>query len=132
VENPVTVDALELDVRLMRAPTAAETALAGVLIDDAWEEIRGRVPALDARFDAGLVTNGQVLKVIAGMVMRVLRNPEAIRQWSVDDASFTRDTALSSGLLYVTADDIALLSGVPADDKGHMSFSAPMPTAWRP
>lgn len=132
MENPVDVDALNLPVRLMRAPTTAETALAGVLIDDAWEEIRGRVPTLDARHDAGLVTDGQVRKVIAAMVMRILRNPDAIRQWTIDDGTFVRDSAVSAGLLYMTPEDVALLSGVGLDDSGHISFSAPMQVSWRP
>lgn len=132
MENPIDVAGLNLPVRLMRAPTEAEEAWASLLITEAWEEIRGRVATLDARFDAGLVTDGQVRKVIAAMVMRVLRNPDAIRQWTIDDGTFVRDSAVSAGLLYMTPDDVSLLSGVAANDSGHISFSAPMPTAWRP
>lgn len=132
MENPVDVEALNLPVRLMRAPTAAETELAAVLIGDAWEEVRGRVPTLDARFAAGLVTDGQVLKVISAMVLRILRNPDAIRQWTVDNDSFTRDSAVSAGLLYVTPEDVALLAGQSLQATGHISFSAPMAASWRP
>lgn len=131
MDNPVDVETLNLPVRLMRAPTAAETAFAEVLIGDAWEEIRGRVPTLDARFAAGLVTEGQVLKVIAAMVLRPLRNPDALRQWTVDNDSFTRDSAVSAGLLYVTPEDVALLAGQPLEATGHISFSAPMANSWR-
>lgn len=127
MENPV--DATDVAARLIRALTPAEQTAVPVLLVDAWEEVRGRVPNLDARFDAGLVTEGQVRKVVAAMVVRVLRNPEAIRQWTVDDDTFVRDTALSAGLLYVTPDEVSLLSGVSLD-VAHISFSAPMPGPW--
>lgn len=119
--NPVVIEDLE---ERFRPLTDAEKTRAQALLDDAWEELVARVPTLQARRDAGTVSDGLVRRVVAAMAVRVLRNPEAIRQWSVDDASFTRDHLVSSGLLFVSAEEFGLLAGVPMAPVGHVAFSA--------
>jgi hypothetical protein len=57
------------------------------------------------------------------MALRVLRNPNGVRQWSVDDYSETRDSALSAGSLYVSDDEAALLSGTAARRRGAFSVA---------
>jgi hypothetical protein len=127
VPNPVLISDLEARFRPL---TVAEQTVAQALLDDAWEELLARVPDLEARTADGRVTSGLVVRVVSAMVIRVLRNPEAIRQWSVDDASFTRDNLVSSGFLYASADEIGLLLGGPIVPVGHVSFSAPYGSRW--
>ncbi len=120
--NPTVVTDLE---DRFRALTEGEKTIATALLVDAWEELLARVHDLEARMADGRVTEGLVRRVVAAMVIRVLRNPEAIRQWQVDDASFTRDTLVSAGLLYASADEVGLLTGAPSGALPHLSFSAP-------
>jgi hypothetical protein len=127
VPNPVTIPDL---VDRFRPLTALEETRAAALLEDAWAELTapGKVSDLDDRLADGRVTENLVRRVVTAMVLRVLRNPEAIRQWSVDDASFTRDQLVSAGFLFVTADELALLRGTPSPSEpvGHISFSASM------
>lgn len=109
--NPTVVSDLE---DRFRALTADERRVATALLGDAWEEVLARVPTLEQRIADGQVTDGLVRRVITAMVVRVLRNPEALRRWGVDDGTFERDAALSSGLLYLSAEEQALLSGTAA------------------
>lgn len=121
--NPVSLPDLEARFRSL---TTQETPVAEALLADSWEELQARVPTLAARAEAGTVSVGLIRRVVAAMVVRVLRNPDAIRQWAIDDASFTRDQLVSGGLLFATADEVALLSGVPVTPPGHVAFSASM------
>lgn len=125
--NPAIISDLEARFRPL---TDAELPNAEALLDDAWEELQARIPDLTARRDAGSVSDGLVRRVVTAMVVRVLRNPDAIRQWGVDDATFTRDTLVSSGLLFVSADEVALLSGAPIGPLSPLSFSAPYGSRW--
>lgn len=50
-----------------------------------------------------------VVQVLCAMVMRVINNPEGKYQESGDDYSYSRDSAVSTGALYVSADELALL-----------------------
>ncbi len=109
--NPTVVTDLE---ERFRPLTVDETRVATALLVDAWEELLVRVHDLEARMADGRVTEGLVRRVVAAMVIRVLRNPDAIRQWQVDDASFTRDALVSAGLLYASDEEVALLAGSPA------------------
>lgn len=128
MQNPVELSDIELRFRTF---TDQEQPGAQALLDDAWEELQARVPTLGARAAAGYITDGLIRRVLAAMVVRVLKNPDAIRQWQVDDASFTRDQLVSSGLLLVTPDEVALLSGVPAAPPGPLAFSVSLgPGRW--
>ena len=107
--NPVTTADLEARFRPFTGTAEEDTAQA--LLDDAWEVLLMTVPDLDARIDAGTVSTGAAVFVVTSMVLRVLRNPNGVRQWSVDDYSETRDSSLSAGALYASEGEIALLTG---------------------
>lgn len=126
--NPTVVADLEDRFRPLADD---ETRVATTLLADAWVELLARVPDLDGRMADGRVSDGLVRRVVAAMVVRVLRNPEAIRQWSVDDASFTRDQLVSSGVLYASPDEIGLLIGTPAGPLPPLSFSGSYGFGWR-
>jgi hypothetical protein len=128
--NPTAIPDLEARFRPL---TAAEQNTAQALLDDAWEELLVRIPDLDARMADGRTSAGLVVRVVAAMVTRVLRNPDAIRQWSVDDASFTRDKALSTGFLFVAPEELSLLRGTPppSEQLPPIAFSASYGGRWR-
>jgi hypothetical protein len=63
------------------------------------------MPGLEAAV-AGTVSDGAITFVLSAMVLRVLRNPNGVRSWSVDDYSETRDNALSAGSLYASPDEM--------------------------
>lgn len=102
----------DVQVRLGRPVTDVEQAQ--TLLDDVETIIRARLGDLDARAAADEGFAGTLVMVEANAVVRVLRNPEGLRTWTVavDDGSVTktRDQATSAGGLYVTDDEWDLLT----------------------
>ena len=90
-------------------------------LDRAWRILNREVPGIAARNElpvenAAHLPADDVRDVVVAMVERKLRNPDGTRTWSGDDYSQTVDAALSSGQLYVTADERAGL--MPVEDVG--------------
>lgn len=110
----------DIEVRLMRPLTAAESAAVGAWIDDLEAEILGRIPDLDAQVTAGTVLAPVVKRVVAQAVIRVLRNPEGLRtvSYGIDDGTETRtvDSSLSSGALFLTSDEWDLILPTSSGD----------------
>ena len=105
--NPATVSDIEARWRPL---SAAEQAVASTLLGDAWQILLSRVSLLSQRLDDTEVSEDLVVAVLSAMVIRVLRNPDGKFQESIDDYSWTRDSAVSSGLLYVTDEELAMLA----------------------
>ena len=105
--NPVTVADLEARFRSL---TADEQTVAQALLDDAWAILLVSKPNLEQQITDGAIAPEVVTFVVAAMVLRVLRNPNGVRQWSVDDYSETRDPSIASGGLYVSTEELALLA----------------------
>lgn len=111
--NPATYSDLEARWRPL---SAEEQSVANALLEDAWQILLARVTALSARL--GVVAPATspaldpalVVAVECAMVLRVLRNPDGKRQESIDDYSWTRDNSVSAGTLYVSDEELALLS----------------------
>lgn len=88
------------------------------LIDKAETRLNALVPTLPDRVTG--IAPGPTQKpaidletvqgVIEDMVLRVLRNPRALRSLGIDDFQSVIDTTVTSGLLYVSGDELALLS----------------------
>lgn len=93
-----------------RPLTAQETTNATAFLADAWALLLMRRPTLEADITAGKVTTTNVIRVVVAMVLRVLRNPDGKLEESIDDYRYRRDSALSSGLLYVSPDELADLT----------------------
>ncbi len=93
-----------------RPLTAQETTNATALLADAWALLLARRPTLEADITAGTVSEENVVRVVVAMVLRVLRNPEGKLEESIDDYSYKRDAAVSTGGLYVTSDELADLT----------------------
>lgn len=103
--------------------TEAEQNKVYAWLDDAWALVLVHVPSVPQRLADGTLSRQVVVLVITQAVMRVLKNPMGVRQRSIsiDDysESETRDNSVSSGNLYLTPEEIALLR--PAGARKHGS-----------
>ena len=102
--NPASTSDIEARWRNLSLQEATNAA---TFLDDAWNLLLGRRPTLEADIAAGTVTTANVVRVVCAMVLRVLKNPDGKTEESVDDYSYKRDGAVSSGALYVTPDELA-------------------------
>lgn len=89
-----------------------ERTVASSLLDDAWSILLAQAPAVPMRLDDDLLSPDVVRAIVSAAVLRVLRNPEGNRSESVDDYSWTRDVAVSSGALYFTDSELRLVRGI--------------------
>lgn len=108
-----------------RPLSAQETTNAQTFLDDAWRMLKRQLTAQGVDIETLMVTDvdltGEVVRVVATAVLRVMKNPDGKRQESIDDYQWTRDQAVSSGLLYFTDDEIGAL--VPGMSGGRRAFS---------
>lgn len=81
-------------------------------LDAAWRMLLSRDRTIDTRLTAGSLLATDVVDVVVAMAMRVLGNPQGKRQESIDDYSYTRDSAVSAGTLYVTDAELASLADI--------------------
>jgi hypothetical protein len=127
--NPASIQ--DVIDRFERPLTTDEQRAGAKWLDDAWRKVKRNVPAVEARMALGQDQPGHldtedVIQVLAWMVIRVLRNPEALRQWSDDTYNQTVDTALSSGLLYITDEELADLMPTAPGLPGNGMYSIPL------
>lgn len=102
--NPATVD----DVEARWQPLSEQQTInASALLDDAWALLLSRRPALEDDITASTVSEENVIRVVCAIVLRVLRNPDGKLEERLDDYSYRRDSATSTGGLYVTPDELA-------------------------
>ena len=105
--NPVTLTDIEARWRPL---TSEEQVVTQSLLDDAWVVLTTRVPSVPQRLTDATLDTSLVVAVVSAMVLRVLRNPDGKVQESIDDYTYRRADAVSDGALYVSADEMALLS----------------------
>jgi hypothetical protein len=104
---------------IYRPLTPEETALATGLLAAASLKLRVRVPDIDARIAGSELLAAIAKNAVASAAKRVLQNPDSWRQLSETTGPFstsgTLDAAVSSGALYLAADDLVGLvsSGGP-------------------
>jgi hypothetical protein len=92
---------------LGRDLTADEEAKAPQYLADASAIMRGRFPSLDTN------TPETAVGVCCAMVLRVFQNPDGKRIESIDDYSYTIDSARSAGELYLSDAEAAQLRPAP-------------------
>jgi hypothetical protein len=115
----VTVEQSDIE-KVWRPLTAEEAALIPGLSNRAWIRIQARFPDIETNTapvppaTEPLVSIDVVADVMASMIVRVLKNPESlrVRSESIDDHTdaATLDAAISSGEMYLTGDEVALLT----------------------
>lgn len=111
--NPVIIADIESRWRPL---SVAEMDVATALLEDAWAVVHAHVPDVDSRLSSipPTLDEAVVRVVVCRMVLRVLRNPDSKAVEGVDDYKFTRHESAASGHLYLTDDDLALLSPASA------------------
>ena len=97
-----------------RPLTTAEDLIAPAWLDTASAIVRQRTNVDALLADTDFTTlypdyENAVIGIVAAMVLRVLRNPDGLRSYSIDDFAATRDTAVSTGLLYLSEDEASIL-----------------------
>jgi hypothetical protein len=104
----------DVEARLGRTLTASEQGQVTAWLEDLEALVVSRLPGFAESVTAGVTSESVVRAVFASAVIRVLRNPEGLRQHteSIDDYSITKtiDASASAGLLYLTDDEWNLLS----------------------
>ncbi len=94
-----------------RPLSVSEAVVAQSYLDDALNEVTVRRPSIEADIALGLVTQASLVRVVTAMVLRVLKNPDGKGEESIDDYRFKRDALVASGALYVTDDELRLITG---------------------
>lgn len=86
---------------------ADEEAFAAALLEDLEDDIKTRIPDLDAQVTAvpPTIPEARLVKIEARAVVRVLKNPDGYKQESDGDYAYTLGSALASGELALTADE---------------------------
>lgn len=92
-----------------RALAEGEVGAVTAMLDDASAIVRTTVSDVDDRVSASVDYAALVVGIVARMVIRVLRNPDGLRQYAIDDYSATRDSVVSTGQLYLTGEEERLL-----------------------
>lgn len=90
-----------------------EEDLTAYLLKAASGLVRQNFPLVDQQVVAGRLDADVVALTVAGMVLRVLRNPEGLKAETTGPFSRTYDTTYAAGLLVITPNDAGQL--VPPD-----------------
>lgn len=115
---PVSVVRTDIEA-VWRPLTTEEAALVPGLSNKAWRRVLAHFPSMDASITfaapatAPLVSPDLVKDVMASMIGRVLKNPDSVRSDSIDDHTTTLDMSISSGEMYLSAEEITLLTARP-------------------
>lgn len=97
-----------------RELSAAEQAKASTLLTSVSALIRQTVTTVDDRIDDGTL-DAEIPKMVAVQaVLRVMRNPDGVASWAIDDVRVTnarRDDSEDPAELFLTDREIAMLRG---------------------
>lgn len=96
----------------------AEESLAGWLLRNASNMLRGQRPLIDQQIREGKISRDMAALAVTNMVLRVLRNPQGLRSETVGPFSRSWDTTTAAGLLVVTNDELALVEPNGATQSG--------------
>jgi hypothetical protein len=120
--NPAT--AADLQHRSIKTLSANEVTVGGYLLTDAWNILLASRPSIATRLDAlplDTAFQALVIQVECAMVLRVLSNPDGKLEEEGDDYRYRLDAARSTGALYVSDAELALLGA--GDDQSDGAFT---------
>lgn len=126
--SPATVT--DLSNRSLRTLSPQELAVGEFLLEDAWNILVSSRPSVATRLDAlpeDLAFRALVVQIQCAMVLRVLANPDGKYEESGDDYSYKRDQAVSTGALYLSDAESALIGA--GDDQSDGAFTI-RPSGW--
>lgn len=95
-----------------RPLSSDEETRAAVLLSDASDMVRDAFPDAEARVAAGTLSESALVRVVVGMVKRMMANPEGERQHSIDDYTRILNPEASAGYMFLSANDRAALEPV--------------------
>ena len=126
--NPATTADV---VARWRPLSTQETTNAETFLEDAWVMLKRRMTLEDVDIEADIAADADlsadVVRVLATAVLRVMKNPDGKSREAIDDYSWSRDEALSAGLLYFTDDELdGLIPG--AGEQGRVFMVDPLAT----
>jgi hypothetical protein len=113
--NPATVD--DLTKRSLRPLTDADKAVGAVLLDDVWNILLVQKPFAEAKVGTLQSFRAVVVQILCAAVLRLLANPDGKYSETIDDYQYTLDKARSTGALYLSDAELALIG----DDSGASS-----------
>lgn len=93
-----------------RTLTDTEVVVAGSRLTFISAIIRTKVPDVDTRIAAGTLDATLVKHVAVAAVLRTLKNPDGKSEEQIEDYRYRRDASSASGALYLTGDELALLT----------------------
>lgn len=133
--NQATVT--DLGRRMLRPLTPQETSWAETALDDAFRQILITLPDVAATLDGpDLAVDAPFRQVVVAvqcsMLQRVLANPDGILEETTDDYTRRLDAAVSTGALYLTDGERALLGAGTGDPEGAFAVRAAPAWAGRP
>lgn len=128
MENPASLQ--DVIDNFERPLTAPEAAVVPAWLNTAWSRFRKAIAGVAVRVDLpeddpSYIDVQDVSTVLAEMVIRRLRNPDGLRTWNDDTYGQTVDSELSSGRIYITADEIAQFA-VPGTGISNGMYSIPL------
>jgi hypothetical protein len=122
---------VDVKSRWLTGDVPATDAQILTLIGDAEDIILGEFPTIEADVAGGVVPAPRVVRVVARMVHRVLRNPEGIRSTQESTGPFSGSTTFGGdnpGELYLTDDDRRDIGG--RKTKGKAFTVSTIPAGW--
>lgn len=125
VDNPATP--ADLIARSLRTLSDQEQTVGATLLGDAWTIITTEVPSVPARITDDTF-KALVVQIECAMVLRVLNNPDGKLSEQIDDYTWRRDAAVSTGLLYLADAERGLLGSGDGDSDGAFTIQ---PAGWR-
>lgn len=144
----------DLSARSFRTLSDTELDTGCVLLDDAYYDLIGRYPQVKVKLDAEkllypnpddvdkMVFTRRVVKLLCSVVLRVIKNPDGKFEEEGDDYRYRRDSAISTGELYFSDEEIEdLLANIDGADtaftikpKNNVTAPPPLPedAFWEP
>ena len=129
----------DLQNRSLRTLTSGELEAGDYLLEDAYTILLARVPSVADRLaavPADLVFRALVVQIQCAMVMRVLNNPDGKFEEAGDDYRYRRDSAVSTGMLYLADSEFALLGAGDSGSEGaftirpYSNVTTDLPDEW--
>lgn len=99
----------DVEARYNHELTDDERRVVETRLEDAERIIRTRVPDLDERISTGALSSDVVAMVEADTVLRLIRNPEGVRQETDGNYSYSINAQVASGWLELLPREWALL-----------------------
>ena len=101
------VDVEQRDVESRwRTLTAQEASIVETVIEDAQDILESAAEDLGIEFASTPRSERTYKRIVASMVIRVLKNPDGLLTETIDDYTYRRDAAVSAGALYASADEV--------------------------